>query len=125
VNKSQDLPKEVNRLRNHLFAFHKTQEEKYLVPMLRETYALAPRLEGLHHSLAETLTQLQNIHLLLYKIKIIQDISLSTTYILADHDEAWLRELISRNKERFDAEVAKFEKIQAAAFQPKEQDTEK
>jgi hypothetical protein len=50
------------------------------------------------------------MHLLLFKIKTIQDIHLTTAYCLSGREEEELQGLVKGNKERFERELARFEK---------------
>jgi hypothetical protein len=49
------------------------------------------------------------LHQLLFKIKTIQDISLTTLYYLSGQEEGVVKEVAAQNKGRFESEMAQFE----------------
>ncbi len=97
----EDVPKEVHKLRNQVFSFLQKQESLHLLPVVKAVYALQGEVEKLHQ-------QQEAIYLLLFKIKTIQDISLSTLYQLSGEDEETLTGIINQNKQRFLAELEQF-----------------
>jgi hypothetical protein len=117
VNKVEEVPKEMHKLRNQVFAFLKTQEQQYIIPLLKEVYAVHEHSKNLFEDMgslsgefSKVYGQLEHIYLLLFKIKTIQDISLTTLYQLSDQDEIFLKELIERNKQQFLKEINHFQK---------------
>ncbi len=101
VDALEDVPKEVHKLRNQVFSFLQKQESLHVLPLVKTVYALQGEVEKLHQ-------QQETIYLLLFKIKTIQDISLSTLYQLSEQDEETLTEIIKGNKQRFLAEMEQF-----------------
>ncbi len=91
----------VHKLRNQVFSFLQKQESLHLLPVVKAVYALQGEVEKLHQ-------QQEAIYLLLFKIKTIQDISLSTLYQLSGEDEETLTGIINQNKQRFLAELEQF-----------------
>jgi Ser/Thr protein kinase RdoA (MazF antagonist) len=76
---------------------------------LQEVHALHERLAavaGTVEGLGEYFAQL---HQLLFKIKTIQDISLTTLYYLSGQEEGVVKEVAAQNKGRFESEMAQFE----------------
>lgn len=109
VNQTEDLPKEVNRLRNHIFSFLKTQEQQLIIPLLEKSTLIERNTKSMLEDLAKLEEQLYRIYILLFKIKTIQDISLSTLYNLSDQDDKFIEELIKNNKLKYENEINNFE----------------
>jgi len=109
VNQTEDLPKEVNRLRNHIFSFLKTQEQQFIIPILEKSTLIERNTKSMLEDLAKLEEQLYRIYILLFKIKTIQDISLSTLYNLSDQDDKFIEELIKNNKLKYENEINNFE----------------
>jgi len=110
VNQLEDVSKEVHRLRNQVFGFLKTQEEQYSVPLLQQVYSLPGQINSVAQMMEVLVGSLKQMHLLLFKIKTIQDIHLTTAYYLSGREEEELQELVKGNKERFERELSRFEK---------------
>ncbi len=109
ANQVEDVPKEVHRLRNQVVGVLKTQEVQYSVPLLQEVHTLHERLEAVAGTVEGLNGYFAQIHQLLFKIKTIQDISLTTLYYLSGQEEGVVKEVAAQNKGRFEAEMAQFE----------------
>ncbi len=108
ANQVEDVPKEVHRLRNQVVGVLKTQEAQYSVPLLQEVHALHERLAAVAGTVEGLDGYFAQLHQLLFKIKTIQDISLSTLYQLSEQDDETLTGIIKQNKQRFLAEMEQF-----------------
>jgi hypothetical protein len=109
ANQVEDLPKEVHRLRNQVVGVLKTQEAQYSVPLLQEVHALHERLAAVAGTVEGLDGYFAQLHQLLFKIKTIQDISLTTLYYLSGQEEGVVKEVAAQNKQRFESEMAQFE----------------
>ncbi len=108
VNAVEDVPKEVHKLRNQVFSFLKKQEFEHLLPLLRQAYGLQGQGEQVRQQIESLHRQLEEVYLLLFKIKTIQDISLTTLYRLSGQDEETLAGVMKHNKQRFLQEMKQF-----------------
>jgi hypothetical protein len=108
VNAVEDVPKEVYKLRNQVFSFLKKQEFEHLLPLLRQAYSLHGQGQQVQQQMESLHRQLEEVYLLLFKIKTIQDISLTTLYRLSEQDEETLSEVMKHNKQRFLSEMKQF-----------------
>ncbi len=115
ASQSEDLAKEVHRLRNHLFGFLQTQERQYTIPLIKEVYGLqettrehSKDISQLLESLDQVSQSMRHICLLLYKVKTIQDLSLTTLYEVFE-DEKLVKGIVERNRNRFKQEMTHIE----------------
>jgi hypothetical protein len=109
ANQVEDMPKEVHRLRNQVVGVLKTQEAQYSLPLFKEVHALHERLSAVAGTVEGLNGYFAQLHQLLFKIKTIQDISLTTAYYLSAQEEGVVKEVAARNKQRFESEMAQFE----------------
>jgi Ser/Thr protein kinase RdoA (MazF antagonist) len=109
ANQVEDVPKEVHRLRNQVVGVLKTQEAQYSVPLLQEVHALHERLAAVAATVEGLGGYFAQLHQLLFKIKTIQDICLTTLYYLSGQEEGLVKEVAAQNKGRFESEMAQFE----------------
>ncbi len=109
-NEVEDIPKEVHRLRNHLFGFLKEQERQYILPLVKQVYTIHDTTEHLSGMVERLTEQMEAVYLLLYKIKTIQDLNLSTLYkAMDDSGTQPVGEIIEENTRIFKGEMAQFE----------------
>jgi hypothetical protein len=113
----EDVPKEVHRLRNQVVGVLKTQETRYSLPLLQEVHTLHERLGAVAVAVEGLSGYFAQLHKLLFKIKTIQDISLTTAYYLSGQEEAVVKEIAAQNKRRFESEMAQFEGRLKESFQ--------
>jgi hypothetical protein len=109
ANQVEDVPKEVHRLRNQVVGVLKTQEAQYSVPLLQEVHALHERLAAVAGAVEGLGGYFAQLHQLLFKIKTIQDISLTTLYYLSGQEEGTVKEVAAQNKARFESEMVQYE----------------
>lgn len=102
---SQELGKEVVRLRNHIFSFLQKQEQAYILPMFRELTGQGSSTEA---SLQTLIGQLEKVYGLMFRIQQMVQMSTSTTLFASGLEAGQIEEVKAKNKEFIEAQMREF-----------------
>ncbi|MDJ1505254.1 BfmA/BtgA family mobilization protein [Xanthocytophaga agilis] len=109
---SEELSKEVVRLRNHIFSFLQKQEQQYMLPMFKEVFSQGRSIEQMEFSLEQTqqslselVDQLKQLYLLVYKIQGLVTVSVSTMLHISDLPEEEIQNIKAANADFVNTQV--------------------
>ncbi len=105
---SEQMSKEIVRLRNHIFSFMQKQEQIYIVPIMQILTRLEHGGDELHGSLDRLVEQLEKVYDLMNRIRVLQQASLATQYQLSEADEEFVKKVKQKNDSFIMDEISKF-----------------